>query len=84
MGFTASISGQTDSKPPCDKIIDFMINCSCKETWGLSCKTENAYNSHHWIMINHIMEALREHLDTIFGRKRYSEYVEFRIKTMIY
>ena len=35
-------------------------------------------------MINHIMEALREHLDTILGRKRYSEYVEFRIKTMIY
>ena len=62
-GFTASISGLPFSKIPCDQIIETTINGSSKSTSGLSGKMENIGASEKWMQFNHIMAALREHLD---------------------
>ena len=69
-GFTASISGLPFSKIPCDQIIETTINRSSKSTGGLFGKTENVGASEKWMRINHIMAALREHLDSVKGQVR--------------
>ena len=64
-GFTASISDLPFSKIACDQIIETAINHSSKSTSGLSRKTENVGANETWMRINHMMAALREHLDSV-------------------
>ena len=40
-GFTVSLTGKVHSKIPIFYIIEMAINCSSKETGGLTGKTEN-------------------------------------------
>ena len=51
------------------EIIETIINRSSKPTGGLSGKTENVGASEKCMQINHIMDTLREHLDSVV-RKR--------------
>ena len=62
-GFTVSLSDLPYLRIPCDQVIEMTINQSSKDTGGLSGKTENVGASERWMRINHIMAALREHLD---------------------
>ena len=68
-GFTAAISGLPFLKIPCDQIIETTINRSSKSNGGLSGKTEIVGASEKWMRINHIMDELRQHLDSVI-RKR--------------
>ena len=82
-GFTSSISGLPHSKIPCDQIIEMTINRSSKDTGGLSGKTENVGASERWMRINHIMAALREHLDTIVRKRTLSKHIDVGRKRML-
>ena len=48
------------------------INRSSKDTVGLSGKTENVGASERWMCINHIMAALREHLDALIKTRSWN------------
>ena len=82
-GFTASISGLPFSKIPCDQIIETTINRSSKSTGGLSGKTENVGASEKWMRINHIMAALREHLDSVIRKRTGSKNIDCGIKRFL-
>ena len=76
-GFTASVSGLLFSKIPYDQITETTINWSCKGTHGLSEKTENIGTSEKWICLNHIIAALREHLDSVIWKKATSKHIDY-------
>ena len=82
-GFTASLSGLPNSKIPCDQIIEMTINRHSKDTGGLSGKTENVGASERWARINHIMAALRGHLDNLVRRREITKHVDFGEKRML-
>ena len=71
-GFTVSLSGLPYSRIPCDQVIEMTINRSSKDTGGLSEKTENVGASERWMRINHIMAALREHLDALIKTRSWN------------
>ena len=71
-GFTVSLSGLPYSRIPCDQVIEMTINRSSKDTGGLSGKTENVGASERWMRINHIMAALREHLDALIKTRSWN------------
>ena len=62
------------------QIIETTINRSTKYTGGLSGKTENVRASEKWMRINHIMAALREHLDSVIRKKTGSENIDCGMK----
>ena len=70
--FTISLSGLPYSRIPCDQVIEMTINRSSKDTGGLSGKTENVGASERWMRINHIMAALREHLDALIKTRSWN------------
>ena len=82
-GFTASVSGLPFSKIPCDQIIETTINRSSKSTGGLSGKTENVGASEKWMRINHIMAALREHLDSAIRKRTGSKNIDCGMKRFL-
>ena len=82
-GFTDSISGLPFSKIPCDQIIETTINCSSKSTGGLSGKTENVGASEKWMRINHIMAALRQHLDSVVRKRTGSKNIDCGMKLFL-
>ena len=76
-GFTASVSGLPFSKIPCDQIMETTINRSSKGTSGLSRKTENIGACEKCMRLNHIMCALREHLDSIIRKRATSKHINY-------
>ena len=83
-GFIASISGLPFSKiPECDQIIETIINRSSKSTGGLSGKTENIESSGKWMQINHIMAALREHLESVIRKSIGSKNTDCAMKRFL-
>ena len=83
-GFIASISGLPFSKiPECDQIIEIIINRSSKSTGGLSGKTENIESSGKWMQINHIMAALREHLESVIRKSIGSKNTDCAMKRFL-
>ena len=79
-GFTASISGLLFSKIPWDQIIETTINRSSKSTGGLSGKTENVRASEKWMQTDHIIAALREHLDSVSRKRTGSKNIDCGMK----
>ena len=82
-GFTVSLSGLPYSRIPCDQVIEMTINRSSKDTGGLSGKTENVGASERWMRINHIMAALREHLDALIKTRSWNKHVDLGRKRML-
>ena len=74
-GFTVSLTGLRFSNIPCDQVIEMSINRASKETGGLSGNTENVGASERWMRINHIMAALREHLDSVITKRKMSNQI---------
>ena len=62
-GFSGSLTGLPHSRIPFDQIIEMTINRSCKDIGGLSQTTSNAGATERWTRTNHLMVALREHLN---------------------
>ena len=62
-GFSGSLSGLPHSRIPFDQIIEMTINRSCKDIGGLSQNTNNPGATERWTRTNHLMVALREHLN---------------------
>ena len=82
-GFTASVSGLPFSKIPCDQIMETTINRSSKGTSGLSRKTENIGACEKCMRLNHIMCALREHLDSIIRKRATSKHINYGKKRLL-
>ena len=81
-GFTVSLTGKVHSKIPIFYIIEMAINCSSKETGGLTGKTENPAACARQTKINHFLVALREHQNKFLRKnrnERHSELGEKRI-----
>ena len=81
--FTASISGLPFSKIASDQIIQTTINRSSKSTGGLSGKTKNVEASEKWMRLNHIMAALREHLDSVIRKRADSKKIDCGMKRFL-
>ena len=62
-GFSGSMTGNKFTCIPMDQMIEMTINRSSKEVGGLSGITENLGASERWARINHILAALKLHLD---------------------
>ena len=71
------------SKIPCDQIIEATINRSSESTGGLSGKTENVGASEKWLRINHLMAALREHLDPAIRKRASSKNIDCGMKSFL-
>ena len=62
-GFSGSLSCKPHSRIPFDQIIEMMINRSSKDIGGLSGNTQNRGATERWTRIQHLMVAMREHLN---------------------
>ena len=62
-GFSGSLTGLPHSRIPFDQIIEMTINRSCKDIGGLKQSTNNPGATERWTRTNHLMVALREHLN---------------------
>ena len=82
-GFTVSLTGKPHSKIPMDQVIEMTINCSSKETSGLTGKTENPGACARWTKINHFSVALREHQNKILRKNRNERHIELGEKRIL-
>ena len=68
-GCNGSLSGRPHSRTPFNQVIEMIINTSSKQTGGLSCKTQNLGAVERLTRTNHLMVALREHIDNTLGKE---------------
>ena len=74
-GFSGSQSGRPHSRIPFDQVIEMIINRSCKQTGGLSCKTQNLGAMERWTRTNHLMVALREHMNNKLRKETGNKHI---------
>ena len=81
-GFSGSLTGQKFTMIPMDQMIEMSINRSSKEIAGLSGLTENLGASERWMRINHLLAALKQHLEERTQRGQLSKHAEVGIIRM--
>ena len=82
-GFTGSSTGLIHSNIPMDQTIETTINRFSKSTGGIQGKTEDEASCRKWVRLNHILCAVKEHMDKKIGKKKtINKHIELGARRM--